>query len=68
MKIKFSRHFVGCPSSVVVSKNASGEYYVSMLVETDIKPLEIVNSAGGGSTPIVESLLIIIRKDYLFVL
>ena len=47
LKIKFSRHFVGCPSSVVVSKNASGEYYVSMLVETDIKPLEIVNKSVG---------------------
>src|SRR5258708_27232752 len=38
----------GCkPSSVTVSKDCANRYFVSMLVEEDIKPLPVVNAQVG---------------------
>jgi putative transposase len=37
MKIVIDRPFTGKPKSVTVSKNASGQYFVSILVEEDIE-------------------------------
>lgn len=36
LNIKWSRSFVGVPSSVYVSKTPTGKYYISMLVETAV--------------------------------
>lgn len=47
LKIKWSRYFVGVPSSVYVSKTPTGKYYISMLVEEDIGLLPTVNKTVG---------------------
>jgi len=39
LKIKWSRSFVGVPSSCSVSKTKTGKYYISILVEEEIGQL-----------------------------
>jgi putative transposase len=39
LKIKWSRKFEGSPTTVTVSKNPDGKYFVSMLITEKIKPL-----------------------------
>lgn len=38
LKIKWSRSFVGVPSSVYVSKTKTGKYFISILVEEEVTP------------------------------
>ncbi len=47
LKVKLSRSFNGCPSSVYVSKTKTGKYLISMLVETEIQPLPIASKTVG---------------------
>lgn len=47
LNIRWSRTFSGEPSSVTVSKDAAGRYFVSILVEEAIAPLPIVNKMAG---------------------
>ncbi len=47
LKIKWSRKFSGSPSTVTVSKNPDGKYFVSMLVTEGIKPLKAVKAKIG---------------------
>lgn len=41
LNIRWSREFSGNPSTVTVSKDAAGRYFVSILVEEDIRPLPV---------------------------
>lgn len=47
LKIKWSRKFNGTPSTVTVSKNPDGKYFVSMLVTESIIPLKAVKNKIG---------------------
>lgn len=47
LDIKWSRKFVGKPTTVTVSKDKAGRYFVSFLVDEDIRPLPVVNSIIG---------------------
>lgn len=47
LNIRWSRRFTGKPSTVTVSKDAAGRYFVSILVEEDIALLPVVNSVVG---------------------
>ena len=41
LNIRWSREFLGKPSTVTVSKDAAGRYFVSILVEENIQPLPV---------------------------
>src|SRR5262249_50131991 len=47
LDIRWSRPFSGIPSTVTISKDTAGRYFVSFLVEEDIKPLRVVNALVG---------------------
>ena len=47
LKIKWSRKFNGKPTTVTVSKDKAGRYFVSFLVDEDIKLLPVSNSVVG---------------------
>ncbi|HLJ81045.1 MAG TPA: RNA-guided endonuclease TnpB family protein [Ktedonobacterales bacterium] len=47
LKIHWSRAFTGSPSTVTISKDTAGRYFVSFLVEEAIKPLPVVNALVG---------------------
>ncbi|MBP1152654.1 MULTISPECIES: IS200/IS605 family element RNA-guided endonuclease TnpB [unclassified Methylocaldum] len=47
LNIRWSRSFKGEPSSVTVSKDTVGRYFISILVEEEIKPLPVVNKMVG---------------------
>lgn len=45
--IRWSRRFTGKPTTVTVSKDAAGRYFVSLLAEEDIALLPVVNATVG---------------------
>src|SRR5262249_14449196 len=47
LDIRWSRPFTGTPSTVTISKDAAGRYFVSFLVEEDIEPLRVVDAMDG---------------------
>lgn len=47
LDIHWSRSFTGTPTTVTISKDTAGRYFVSFLVEEDIKPLRVVNAMVG---------------------
>lgn len=47
LNIRWSRRFTGNPTTVTVSKDAAGRYFVSLLVEEDIALLPVVNAVVG---------------------
>ena len=47
IRIKKHRDFIGVIKSVTISKTCDDKYYISLLVETDIKPLPQSNKAVG---------------------
>ena len=47
IRIKKHRDFIGTIKSVTISKTTDEKYYISLLVETDIKPLPKANSSIG---------------------
>jgi len=47
LDIHWSRSFTGTPTTVTVSKDTAGRYFVSFLVEEDIKPLPVVTAMVG---------------------
>ncbi len=47
LDIRWSRRFTGKPSTVTVSKDTAGRYFVSILVEEDIALLPVVESVVG---------------------
>jgi putative transposase len=47
LDIHWSRVFTGTPSTVTISKDTAGRYFVSFLVEEDSKPLRVVNALVG---------------------
>jgi putative transposase len=47
LDIVWSRPLPGKPTTVTVSKDTAGRYFVSILVEEDIKPLPVVNKQVG---------------------
>lgn len=47
LKLKYTRKIEGCPSSIVISQNPSGEYYVTMRFEVAKKPLKETNKVVG---------------------
>ena len=47
LNIKWSRHFTGEPSSLTITKERSGRYYISILVEEEISPLPFVRKEIG---------------------
>ena len=47
LDIHWSRSFTGTPTTVTISKDAAESYFVSFLVEDDIKPLRVVNTIVG---------------------
>ena len=50
LDIRWSRQFTGRPTSVNVSADAAGRYFISILVEEDIAPLPAVDTAVGVSS------------------
>lgn len=47
LDIRWSRRFTGKPITVTVSKDTSGRYFVSLLVEEDIALLPVINATVG---------------------
>lgn len=47
LAIRWSRRFTGKPTTVTVSKDTAGRYFVSLLVEEDIALLPVVNATVG---------------------
>lgn len=47
LNIRWSREFKGNPSSVTVSKDAAGRYFISILVEEEVNVLPVVNKMAG---------------------
>ena len=47
LDVRYSKNFEGCPSTVILSQEPSGEYYVSMLVERKRKPPKDTNDVVG---------------------
>ena len=47
LNIRWSREFSGIPSSVTVSKDAAGRYFISILVEEDVKVFPVINKMVG---------------------
>lgn len=47
LDIRWSRNFIGEPSSVTVSKDAAGRYFVSILVEEETKTLPVITKMVG---------------------
>lgn len=47
LNIKWSRKFTGTPSSITISKDGSGRYFVSILVEEAIEPKPMLSKAVG---------------------
>src|SRR5262249_36173936 len=47
LDIRWSRSFQGTPSTVIVSKDTAGRYFVSYLVEEDIQPFLVVQAMVG---------------------
>ena len=47
LNIRWSRELPSGPSSVTISKDRAGRYFVSMLCEFDVKPMPISNKAVG---------------------
>ena len=47
IRIKKHRNFVGLIKSVTISKTTDDKYFISLLVETEIKPLKSTNKAIG---------------------
>ncbi|EPT2759172.1 IS200/IS605 family element transposase accessory protein TnpB [Vibrio cholerae] len=57
LKIKWSRHFTGKPTSAYVSKTSTGKYFISILVAEDIQPLPKVNKTVGIDVGIKDLLV-----------
>ena len=47
LSIRWSRRFEGTPSSLVVSRDSTGRYFVSVLVEEAVAPLPFVKTSVG---------------------
>ena len=47
LDIHWSRAFTGAPTTVTISKDAAGRYFVSFLVEEEIAQLPVVNGMAG---------------------
>ena len=47
LAIRWSRRFTGKPTTVTVSKDTAGRYFVSLLVEEDVALLPVVNATVG---------------------
>lgn len=47
LDIRWSRSFTGTPSSITVSRDAAGRYFISILVEEEVKPLPVINKGVG---------------------
>ncbi|HLY31757.1 MAG TPA: RNA-guided endonuclease TnpB family protein [Ktedonobacterales bacterium] len=47
LKIKWSRYFTGTPTTITVSQDRAGRYFVSFLVEEEIGMLPLVDAAVG---------------------
>ena len=47
IRIKKHRDFIGTIKSITVSKTTDSKYYISLLVETEIKPLEVTEKMIG---------------------
>jgi putative transposase len=47
LDIHWSRSFAGTPSTVTLSQDPAGRYFVSFLVEEDVAPLPLVNAMVG---------------------
>jgi putative transposase len=47
LNIRWSRKFTGDPSSVTVSKDTAGRYFISLLVEEQVSLLPVVNKING---------------------
>ncbi len=54
LKIKWSRKFKGDPSTVTVSRTPDGKYFVSILVEENIKPLRKTKNKIGIDLGIID--------------
>lgn len=56
LDVRWSRRFSGTPSSVTVSKDCAGRYFISIVVREDIKPLPVTSKTVGidlGITDVV---------------
>ncbi|WP_206923060.1 transposase [Alicyclobacillus suci] len=58
LNIRWSRHFVGTPSTVTVSKDSTGRYFVSILVEEEIEQKEPVNTQVGIDLGLTDAVIV----------
>lgn len=58
LNIRWSRYFVGTPSTVTVSKDAAERYFVSILVEEEIQPKEPTQSQVGVDLGLMDAVIL----------
>jgi putative transposase len=58
LNIRWSRHFVGVPSTVTVSKDAADRYFVSILVEEEIESKKPVESRVGLDLGLTDAVIL----------
>ncbi|WP_206921894.1 IS200/IS605 family element RNA-guided endonuclease TnpB [Alicyclobacillus suci] len=58
LNIRWSRDFVGTPSTVTVSKDSTGRYFVSILVEEEIEQKEPVNTQVGIDLGLTDAVIV----------
>jgi len=56
LKIRWSRKFEGEPTSITISKDSQGKYYISFLVEEFIKPLPVITKTVGIDLGLTNSI------------
>ena len=54
LKIRWSRSFSGTPSSLTISKNKAGQYFVSILVKEEVQKLPIASKTIGVDVGIAD--------------
>ena len=56
LKIRWSRKFTGEPTSITISKDSQGRYYISFLVEEFVKPLPAISKTVGIDLGLTNSI------------
>lgn len=58
LNIRWSRSFTGIPSSVTVSRDAAGRYFISILVEEEVNPLPVINKMVGMDLGLTHAVIL----------
>lgn len=57
LNIRFSRGFAGSPSSLTITKDSAGRYFVSLLVEEEACPLPILDKSVGVDLGLISTII-----------